>query len=90
MDDHFGYYFGLPWSLANAPWEYTILKMNNAGETERRDTWANIKSLRGSHSLRYYRIVGTCVIVLFVCSLICMLVIMVIQFRKRISPFVAF
>ena len=91
MDDHFGYYFGLSWSLADAPWEYTILKMNNAAETERRDTWAYIKSLKGSHSLRYYRYVGTftCVIVLLACSLICMLV-MVIQFRKRISPFVAF
>ena len=91
MHDHFGYYFGLPWSFADAPWEYTILKMNNDGKTERRDTWAYINSLKGSHSLRYYRYVGTftCVIVLLACSLICMLV-MVIQFRKRISPFVAF
>ena len=65
--------------------------MNNNGKTERRDTWAYIKSQKGSHSLQYYRYVGTftCVIVLLACSFICMLV-MVIQFRNRISPFVAF
>ena len=80
IDNYFGYYFILPWSWTDAPWEYTILKVNDAGKTERRETWSYIKSLRNTHSLRYYRIVGTCLIMVLG-LLVCMLLI-VIQFCK--------
>ena len=80
IDNYFGYYLVLPWSLTDAPWEYTIMKMNNDGKAERRETWVYIKSHISSHSIWYYRIVGSCLMMVLVCLLVCM-VVMVIQFR---------
>ena len=93
INNFLGYYFLQPiynylnfqsWSATDAPWEYTILKVNDAAadKTEKRDTWAYIKSHRSYHSLHNYTSVVTCVIMLLVCSLICMLA-MFIKFHRR-------
>ena len=73
IDNYFGYYIVLPYWSRNAPWEYTILKVNKAGITERRERWSYLESLRNPHSLQYYRSVGTGLIMLL-CLLVCILV----------------
>ena len=73
INNYFGYYIVLPYWSRNAPWEYTILKVNDAGITERRERWSYLETLRNSHSLQYYRRVGIGLIML-VCLLVCILV----------------
>ena len=75
INNYFGYYFIVPHSATDAPWDCSILKVIGRDREESLQTWAYLKSIRNFHNMTYYRILAAFLITCF-CLCICLFIVL--------------
>ena len=69
-NNYFGYYFIVPHSIFDAPWDFSVLKVIGRNREEMHQIWTYLNSVRTFHSMAFYRIL-VAFLVTSLCLLIC-------------------
>ena len=70
INNYFGYYFIVPHSLFDAPWELSVLKVIGRDREEMHQIWSHLKSIRKFHNMTFYRLL-VAFLIISLCLLIC-------------------